>query len=145
MFGITDFTKPIVDFSNFEITQLGDALIFGGAVLLIGMATIFVILCLLWLCLILFKVFFHDLPEKRAKKRTNLAAMAVAESEEETSEADDGENNRYFRAARSRICHSKLCKLRSKYCLVFLVNGKSHRVYEGNHGKGKAVTEGNES
>ena len=58
--------------------------------MLIGMATIFVILCLLWLCLILFKVFFHDLPEKRAKKRTNLAAMAVAESEE-TSEADDGE------------------------------------------------------
>ena len=91
MFGITDFTKPIVDFSNFEISQLGDALIFGGAVLLIGMATIFVILCLLWLCLILFKVFFHDLPEKRAKKRTSLAAMAVAESEEETSEADDGE------------------------------------------------------
>ena len=28
MFGILDFSKPIVDFSNFEFSQLGDALIF---------------------------------------------------------------------------------------------------------------------
>jgi sodium pump decarboxylase gamma subunit len=92
MFGITDFTKPIVDFSNFEISQLGDALIFGGAVLLIGMATIFVILCLLWLCLILFKVFFHDLPEKRK----NAASKVVEEPtkavvEEVAPVSDDGE------------------------------------------------------
>ena len=42
MFGI-DKTLPIVDFSNFDVSQLGDALVFGGSVLLIGMATVFAV------------------------------------------------------------------------------------------------------
>ena len=43
MFGIEDFSKAIVDFQNFEVSQLGDALLFGGAILLIGMAAIFAV------------------------------------------------------------------------------------------------------
>ena len=91
MFGISDFSKPIVDFSNFEFSQLGDALIFGGAILLIGMVTIFAILALLWLCLVLFKVFFHDLPEKRAEKKNALAPLSQTEIEETVSSTDDVE------------------------------------------------------
>ena len=76
MFGIEDYAKSIVDFSNFEVSQLGDAFVFGGDVLLIGMVTIFAVLCLLWVSLIAFQYFFHDLPEKRAKNATAVAAPA---------------------------------------------------------------------
>ena len=66
MFGIEDFSKSIVDYSNFDISQLGEAALFGGAILLIGMVTIFAVLVVIWLCLVLFKVAFHDLPSKKA-------------------------------------------------------------------------------
>ena len=67
MFGVTDYSKPIIDYSNFDPSQLGQAAGFGGAMILIGMATIFAVLILLWICLVIFKMVFHDLPEKRAK------------------------------------------------------------------------------
>jgi sodium pump decarboxylase gamma subunit len=76
MFGINDFSQSIVDFGNFEFSQLGEAALFGGAILLIGMATIFSVLSLLWLCLIAFKFFFHDLPERRAASVHTEAAPA---------------------------------------------------------------------
>lgn len=62
-----DFNVPIVDLSNFNMASLTDALGFGGAMVLIGMATVFAVLILLWICLVLFKVFFHDIPERKAK------------------------------------------------------------------------------
>lgn len=76
MFGVTDYTKPIVDFANFEASSILDALAFGGAMLLIGMATVFAVLCLLWACLAVFKFAFHDLPAKR----DNKADVAVPEA-----------------------------------------------------------------
>ena len=80
MFGITDYSKAIVDFANFDVSQLSSALVFGGAILLIGMLTIFAVLCLLWLCLILFKLFFHDMPMKSsAKKPAKDVEVATAE------------------------------------------------------------------
>ena len=87
MFGI-DKALPIVDFSNFEISQLGDALIFGGSVLLIGMATVFSVLCLLWAFLTLFKLVFHDLPKKKAEanKGAELAQQTVQTVVQDTNE-----------------------------------------------------------
>ena len=80
MFGIEDFSKSIVDYSNFDISQLGEAALFGGAILLIGMVTIFAVLVVIWLCLVLFKVAFHDLPSKKASPDPAPAAVAeVAE------------------------------------------------------------------
>ncbi len=76
MFGITDYSKPIVDFGNFDASQLGSAAGFGGAVVLIGMVTVFAVLCIIWLCLVLFKVFFHDIPARKASK---AAEPAVSE------------------------------------------------------------------
>ena len=77
-----DFSKVIVDFENFEISQLGDALAFGGLMLLIGVATVFAVLCILWVCLTLFKVLFHDLPQRRAKE-----SKAIKETDNYLSEA----------------------------------------------------------
>ena len=56
-----------------------DALAYGGQTVLIGMATVFAVLCLLWVCLILFKVFFHDMPEKKAKAAVAVQTDAVQE------------------------------------------------------------------
>ena len=66
MFENIDISKPIVDFQNFEPSQLVDALGYGAFMLLIGMATVFAVLVLLWLCLTAFKYFMHDLPAKKA-------------------------------------------------------------------------------
>ena len=82
-----DFSQAIVDFENFDISQLGEAALFGGAMVLIGMATIFAVLCILWGCLTLFKFFFHDLPAKKAEKVvTESAPVAVVE---DTASNDD--------------------------------------------------------
>lgn len=91
MFGIEDFSKPIVDYSNFDVSQLGDALLFGGAVLLIGMATIFAVLCILWLCLVLFRIFLHDIPEKKAAQKVLEPVEEVEETRHIESNDDEGE------------------------------------------------------
>lgn len=90
MFGIQDFYKSIVDFSNFDISQLFKAFIFGGAILLIGMLTIFAVLCILWLFLVVFKLVFHDLPKKRAEKKV-VVPVEVSEAFTEVETIDNGE------------------------------------------------------
>lgn len=91
MFGVSDFTKPIIDFSNFEFSQLGDALIFGASVLLIGMVTVSSVLCLLWLFMIVFKVFFHDMPKKKAEKKAASSSVIVTETPVESNASNDTE------------------------------------------------------
>ena len=82
MFGIEDFTKKIVDFANFDVSQLGDALVFGGAILLIGMVAIFAVLVILWIFLVFFKFVFHDLParSKNVKKVVPETVVPVEET-----------------------------------------------------------------
>ncbi len=90
MFGIEDYSKPIVDFANFDIAQLGNALLFGASMLLIGMVTVFAVLCILWLFLYFFKLLFHELPAKRAAKKAAPVITTVDKESEETA-TDDGE------------------------------------------------------
>ena len=90
MFGnIESYTEKIVDFSNFEWSQLFDALMFGGAMLLIGMAAVFAVLFILWLFLGLFKLVFHDLPKNRKNKKVEVAPVKVVE--EVTSDKNNDE------------------------------------------------------
>ncbi len=89
MFGIEDFAKSIVNFSDFDISQLGDAFLFGGTMLLIGMVTIFSVLCLLWGCLLLFKICFHDLPAKKAALVPQVAEAPTAVASTSASSSDD--------------------------------------------------------
>lgn len=91
MFGIEDFSKPIIDFQNFDISQLGNAFLFGLSMLAIGMITIFAVLCLLWLCIYLFRLFFHEIPEKKAAKKAAAIPAAVVEKTEEVVTSNEGE------------------------------------------------------
>ena len=65
-----DITKPI--------DNVTDKLLYGGQMLLIGMATIFTILFLLWLTLVIFKLFFHDIQGKKKKIKEVSAAPTPA-------------------------------------------------------------------
>ena len=86
MFGIEDFTKKIVDFENFAPEQLSDALIFGGAVLLIGMLTVFSVLIILWLCLSVFKLCFSA--KKSKKVKSTISEAPVQSTVGKTEEAE---------------------------------------------------------
>ena len=75
---------------NGEIT-FGDIALFGGKMVLIGMGTIFAVLTLLWGCLSLFKVFFHDLKNVAPKKEIVKNEETVADAPVETNATDDNE------------------------------------------------------
>ncbi|MBP3583459.1 MAG: OadG family protein [Clostridia bacterium] len=70
------FTK---EFYSASVEGLGDKLIFGGSMLLIGMATVFAVLALLMACLYLFQVVFHGTgkKEKCAPKEDAVAAPTL--------------------------------------------------------------------
>ncbi|MBO5906790.1 MAG: OadG family protein [Clostridia bacterium] len=87
MFGIEDFTKKIVDFQNFDPSQLSDALLFGGAILLIGMLTVFSVLIILWLCLTLFKLCFS----KKTKSEKANSSVSEVQIQQAQSKSDDKE------------------------------------------------------
>ena len=90
MFGIEDFSKPIIDYSNFDFSQIKDVLIFGGSILLIGMATIFAVLIILWAFLALFKLVFHNSGKKEAKKSQKAVVGGTEKAENDTG-TDQGE------------------------------------------------------
>ena len=88
MFDNVNISEAIVNFENFEFSQITQALGYGGFMLLVGMATVFAVLCTLWICLVLFKLGFHDLPEKRkakalASKVTEAAPVVTVTNEQE--------------------------------------------------------------
>jgi len=91
MFGIKDFYEPIVKLSkDFSLSQLGEAFIFGGAILIIGILTIFAVLCILWLFLVIFKLVFHDIPKKRAEKKPDKTVV-TPDTSLEAKTINDGE------------------------------------------------------
>ena len=90
MFGINDFNAPIIDFSNFTLSSLGTAFLFGISILLIGMVTIFAVLAILWLFLLFFKYAFHDLAQKKAAKEA-LTTIVTEKQDSDSKEIEDGE------------------------------------------------------
>lgn len=75
-----DYTAPIKNF--------GEILTFGGQMILIGMATVFAVLCSLWLCLSIFKVVFT---KKESEKKKTAAEAVTAPTEEPVYVTDDAE------------------------------------------------------
>lgn len=67
--GKTDLNKVVIETEGFMETFL-----FGGKIVLIGMATVFAVLCLIWLALSLFKVFFYDMKMKKRKTIVKIEA-----------------------------------------------------------------------
>lgn len=88
MFGV-DLNSVLVDIINLDFSQADKALAFGGAMVLIGMLTVFAVLCIIWLCLSLFKIFFHDLPEKRKGSSDAPRSSAAVSSAPVTSSSDE--------------------------------------------------------
>ena len=75
----SDYADKIINTKGFAET-LG----FGATMLLIGMATVFSVLCILWICLIGFKIGFHDLPEKRKNAASKVVDALPDEAVEDT-------------------------------------------------------------
>lgn len=86
---IDNLTVPIVDFSSLKISDLGDAIVYGGSVLALGMLTVLSVLCILWLFLFLFRIVFHDLPKKFGKKKVAVTNTPVQKVEETTHQNDE--------------------------------------------------------
>ena len=79
--GNVNIAEPISDF--------GDRVLYAGQMLLIGMATVFSVLIVLMFALVLFKLFFHDIPNRQKKtvsdSKTEIAvapATSVSNDEE---------------------------------------------------------------
>lgn len=68
-----DYTTPIITTKGFSET-----LLFGLQMVLIGMATVFAVLILLWIALTLFKVFFHDIAKTKKESKTENTPTPVA-------------------------------------------------------------------
>jgi sodium pump decarboxylase gamma subunit len=89
MFGV-DLNEKLVDLFSFDFSKADKALTFGGSILLIGILTVFSVLVILWGCLTLFKVFFHDLPaRKKAASVEEKAPVAAAPATQVRSNDDE--------------------------------------------------------
>ncbi len=82
-----DKTKGIYD----EGVRLGDVLLEGAQIVLIGMVTIFSVLGLLWACLTVFKMVFNSASSKSESQSTNASVNTVFESTEAIDSSADEE------------------------------------------------------
>jgi len=86
---IKNKTESIIDYSNFSASDLGEAALFGGSMVLIGMLAVFAVLIILWGCLVLFKIAFHDIPAKKANGEVTEVAPAAEPVLVNTVSSDD--------------------------------------------------------
>ncbi|MBE6537252.1 MAG: hypothetical protein E7673_04795 [Ruminococcaceae bacterium] len=80
------------DLNNMKLSDAPTEILgLGGQVVLIGMLTVFAVLGLLWACLTVFKIVFHDIPAKKSGKaviekkspESFVAPVAVQSSDDE--------------------------------------------------------------
>ncbi len=53
----------------------GEVVGFGAQMLLIGMATVFAVLCIIWLCLVIFKYAFQNLGKGKKDRKTEAEVV----------------------------------------------------------------------
>lgn len=73
LLAVTNYSERI------PIDRIGDSLSFGGMMLGIGMLAVFSVLCILWGALVIFKIAFYDIPNR--KKAAPKAVEAPVEVE----------------------------------------------------------------
>ena len=66
-----------------------DALVQGGQTLLLGMATVFAVLTVIMLALLLFKLFFYDIPTKKKATATSTSTPVPKASSAATTNEDE--------------------------------------------------------
>lgn len=62
---------------NNKNMSLGEKFSTGGSTLLLGMATVFSVLIIIWISLIALKFFLHDVPAKKAAQEKAVPAPVV--------------------------------------------------------------------
>ncbi len=65
---LLEITKEDYGSSIIATKGFAETLGFGAQILLIGMLTVFTVLCILWIALMIFKFFFHDLAKQEHKE-----------------------------------------------------------------------------
>ncbi len=76
--------------------SFGERMSYGFQVFAVGLGTVFGVLAILWIALILFKVFLYDIPQKKAAKKARkedktapvVETVQEAASDETTAEDD---------------------------------------------------------
>ena len=58
---------------NQKIENIGEIFSYGGKMLLLGMLTVFSVLIVIWVALILFKYFFHDIANRSQNTAKNVS------------------------------------------------------------------------
>ena len=80
----------LLEFSKEQFTQkklpFDEVLSSGGMVFLTGMLTVFAVLGILWLALLVFKFFFHDLSGGMKKTKKEKAVVAPADEVVESTD-----------------------------------------------------------
>ncbi len=71
------------------IPEFGDKLQYGGTMLLLGLLTVFSVLAIIWLSLLIFKIVFHDLPEKKKSAPIQASAPVVQDTSATASNDDE--------------------------------------------------------
>ena len=75
-----DYTKPITDF--------GEALGFGGMMILIGMAAVFSVLFIIFLSLVVFKYAFQGVSAKKSEPKVVVQAPAPVETNVQSADEE---------------------------------------------------------
>lgn len=79
-------------------TTVGDRILEGGQIVILGMLTVFAVLAILWGVLAISKIFFYDLPAKKSNAKNSDASVkeekneapVVKETVSVSYEEDDG-------------------------------------------------------
>ncbi len=74
--------------ADIDISTVEGKLSMGLQVTVLGMLIVFSVLAILWLCLLLFRLVFHDLPKKLKNRKAVTAVTVASEPEAKTCDAE---------------------------------------------------------
>ena len=74
---------------NNKNMSFGDKISFGGSTLLLGMATVFSVLIIIWISLIVLKFFLHDVPAAKEAQKNAAPAPTVEAPVVKTASDDE--------------------------------------------------------
>ncbi len=74
--------------ADIDLSTVEGKLSMGLQVTVLGMLIVFAVLAILWLCLLLFRFAFHDLPSKIRQKKSAAFDIAIAQPEVQVCDAE---------------------------------------------------------
>lgn len=79
----------ILDFDKAkELPGVAEKLQYGSTILLLGIVTVFSVLAIIWLSLILFKIFLHDIPQKKKVQELSAPVIPAAPAVQDTDDEE---------------------------------------------------------